>query len=161
MARFGMDICLAARSPGRMVRRLAKLATSYVEKRLEARFDAFDLSYTQWIALKVIHDGVVTNAGELARELGITTGATTRLVDTLEEHGLLCRDRGSSDRRVVKLCLTESGREITEALLPDVVGAWSDIFEDVDQAEAEAFVATLAKLFAKAEQLNEMQETDA
>lgn len=146
-------MCVAAHSPGRMVRRLAKLATAHVETVLAARFEALDLSYTQWIALKVIHDGVVTNAGELARELGITTGATTRLVDTLEEHGLLNRDRGSTDRRVVQLVLTEAGRDATTELLPDVIGAWSDIFEDVDQAEAEAFVATLAKLFAKAEQL--------
>jgi len=153
MARFSIDICVSARSPGRMVRRLAKLATAHVETRLAARFAALDLSFTQWIALKVIQDGVVSNAGELAREVGITTGATTRLVDTLEEHGLLGRDRGSEDRRVVKLTLTDAGREVTAALTPDVVDAWSDIFADVDQAEAEAFIATLAKLFAKAEQL--------
>ncbi len=153
MARFGMDMCVAARSPGRMVRRLAKLATAHVESRLEARFEAFDLSYTHWIALKVIHDEVVRTAGDLAGELGITTGATTRLIDTLEDHGLLSRDRGTEDRRVVRLCLTDAGRHVTRELLPDVVGAWSDIFEDVDQAEAEAFVATLAKLFATAERL--------
>lgn len=158
MARFGMDMCVSARSPGRMVRRLAKLATAHVETRLASRFAALDLSYTQWIALKVMHDGVVTNAGELARELGITTGATTRLVDTLEDHGLLSRDRGSSDRRVVKLVLTQSGHDVTKALTPDVVDAWSDIFEDIDQDEAEAFVATLGKLFAKAEQLADADE---
>lgn len=153
MARFAIDICVGPTSPGRMVRRLAKLATAHVESRLEARFVEFDLSYTQWISLKVIHDGVVSTAGELARELDITTGATTRLIDTLEDHGLLSRDRGTDDRRVVKLGLTDAGRHVTKVLTPDVVGAWSDIFEDVDQAEAEAFVATLAKLFATAERL--------
>ena len=157
MARFGMDMCVSARSPGRMVRRLAKLATAHVETRLASRFAELDLSYTQWIALKVIHDGIVTNVGELARELGITTGSATRLVDTLEEHRLLNRDRGSDDRRVVKLMLTQAGVEVTKAVGPDVVGAWGDIFEDVDQAEAEAFIATLAKLFAKAEQITEAE----
>ena len=154
MARFGMDLCVGLHSPGRMVRRLAKLATAHVETRLESRFRELDLSFTQWIAIKSIHDGVVSTAGELARELGITTGATTRLIDTLEEHALLLRDRGTSDRRVVKLSLTDAGRQVTIALLPDVISAWSDIFDDVDQAEAEAFVATLKKLFVTAERLD-------
>jgi len=158
MPRFADDICVDARSPGRMVRRLAKLATHHVETRLEARFQALDLSYTQWISLKVILDGVVTNAGELARELDITTGATTRLLDTLEEHGLLQRDRCANDRRVVKLCLTDAGRRVTQALTRDVVGAWSDIFEPLNQAEADAFLLTLGKLFDRASELVEAEE---
>lgn len=158
MPRFAHDICVGPRSPGRLVRRLAKLAIRYVEMRLEARFRELDLSFTQWIALKVIESGVVTNAGELARELDITTGATTRLLDTLEEHGLLSRDRCSNDRRVVKLVLTEAGRDVTLSVMPDVVGAWSDIFEVVSQEEADAFLATLGKLFDRAEQLADTEE---
>lgn len=141
-----------------MIRRLAKLATHHVETRLEARFQELDLSYTQWISLKVILDGVVANAGELARELDITTGATTRLLDTLEDHGLLQRDRCANDRRVVKLCLTEAGRRVTQALTRDVVGAWSDIFEPLNQAEADAFLLTLGKLFDRASELVEAEE---
>ncbi|WP_250890789.1 MarR family winged helix-turn-helix transcriptional regulator [Sphingobium nicotianae] len=141
-----------------MIRRLAKIATAHVESRLESRFRELDLGFTQWIALKVIHDGVVSTAGELARELGITTGATTRLIDTLEEHDLLFRDRGTADRRVVKLSLTDAGRKVTAALLPDVINAWTEIFEDVDQPEAEAFVATLKKMFATAERLENRAE---
>jgi DNA-binding MarR family transcriptional regulator len=143
------------------VRRLAKLALQHVETRLKTRFEALDLSFTQWIAIKVVHDGVVTNAGELARELGITTGATTRLVDILEEHGLLYRVRDAGDRRVVTLAVTEAGREAATSLMPDVIGAWSDIFEVIDQKEADAFLATLAKLFDRAEQLVDAEEATA
>jgi DNA-binding MarR family transcriptional regulator len=161
MPRFAHDICVGPRSPGRIVRRFAKLAVHYVEARLEGRFRELDLSFTQWIALKVVENGVVTNAGELARELDITTGATTRLLDTLEEHGLLVRDRGSSDRRVVTLRLTDAGHEVVTALMSDVIGAWSDIFEVIDQAEADAFLATLGKLFDRVEQLVDREEVDA
>ncbi len=158
MPRFPNDICVGPRSPGRLVRRFAKLAIHYVEAQLEGRFREFDLSFTQWIALKVIENGVVSNAGEMARELDITTGATTRLLDTLEEHGLLSRDRTSGDRRVVNLNLTDAGHEVTHALMADVVGAWNDIFEVIDQAEAEAFLATLGKLFDRAERLVDGKE---
>jgi len=151
MARFTLDDCAAQKSPGRLVRRLAKLSTSYVE----ALFDGVDLSFTQWIALKVIRDGLVTNAGELARELGITTGATTRLIDGLEEQGLLERDRCCVDRRVVKIAVTEAGGDAVVGLGARVVDAWNLLIADIDQAEAEAFVATLSKLLATAERLTD------
>jgi len=158
MPRFAHDICVGPRSPGRIVRRFAKLAIHYVEAQLEGRFRELDLSFTQWIALKVIENGVVTNAGDMARELDITTGATTRLLDTLEEHGLLVRDRTSSDRRVVTLRLTDAGHEVVTALMADGIGAWSDIFEVIDQKEADAFLATLGKLFDRIEQLVDAEE---
>ena len=147
MARFTPEQCVAQRSPGRLVRRLAKLATAYVED----QFEGLDVSFAQWIALKVTDDGVVGNAGELARELGFTTGATTRMIDTLEERGLLTRQRCEDDRRVVKLFVTDSGRQMVREIQPLVVGSWNGLFEPIDQDEAEAFLRTLGKLFERAE----------
>ncbi|WP_435278563.1 MarR family winged helix-turn-helix transcriptional regulator [Rhodococcus yananensis] len=43
-------------------------------------------------------DGPLGN-GELARRLGLSTGATTRLVDRLEAHGLVRRTTDADDRR--------------------------------------------------------------
>ena len=40
----------------------------------------------------------------------------TRLVDKLEEHGLIFRDRSSSDRRVFLLKLTDKGRSLAHEL---------------------------------------------
>jgi DNA-binding MarR family transcriptional regulator len=158
MARFNLDDCAAQKSPGRLVRRVAKLTTSYVE----ALFDEVDLSFAQWVALKVIRDGLVTNAGELSRELGITSGATTRLIDGLEERGLLERDRCCEDRRVVKVAVTETGREAVVRLGARVVDAWNLLVADLDQKEAEAFVATLTKMLATAERLTDgIRNTEA
>ncbi len=151
MARFTLEDCAAQRSPGRLMRRLAKLTTAYVE----SLFEGVDLSFTQWVALKVTHDGVVANAGELARELGITSGATTRLLDGLEERGLIARDRGSEDRRVVQIAVTGIGAEAVVMLGGRVVDAWNLLVDEIDQAEAEAFTATLAKLLVRAERLTD------
>ena len=151
MASYTLDDCAAAKSPGRLVRRLAKLTTSYVE----SLFDDVDLNFTQWVALKVIRDGLVSNAGELSRELGITSGATTRLLDGLEAEGLVSRDRGSEDRRVVQVAVTPAGREVVGTLGERVVTAWNLLVADLDQAEADAFTATLAKVLAVAERLSD------
>ncbi|HET8611344.1 MAG TPA: MarR family transcriptional regulator [Sphingomonas sp.] len=149
MAVLNPEDCVAQRSPARLIRRLSKTMTALVE----SRFDGRDLSFPQWIALKAVRDGLVRNAGELARELGITTGATTRLIDGLEERGLLCRDRACADRRVVQLAVTEEGRSAVAELMGHVVGAWNDVVADIDQAEVEAMAATARKMLEAAERL--------
>ena len=147
MAVFTIEDCAASRAPGRLLRRLDKIMSAQIE----AKFDGFDLSFQQWIALKVVRDDIVSNAGELATELGITTGATTRMIDLLEARGLLLRDRGAEDRRVVRLAVTPKGRETVAELQGDVVSTWNEVVADFTQAEAELMVQLLAKLLAAAE----------
>ncbi len=149
MARFTVENCAAQQAPGRLMRRIDKLMASFVE----SRFAAHDVSFQQWVALKVIRDGVARSAGELARELGNTTGATTRLIDVLEARGLLERDRGSADRRVVQLVLTDEGLAQVLALQMPVADAWNEILADFEQSEIDALVVTLARLLAVVERV--------
>ncbi|MFS2110699.1 MarR family winged helix-turn-helix transcriptional regulator [Sphingomonas sp. Sphisp140] len=149
MAVFTIEDCAASRSPGRLLRRLDKIMSGQIE----AKFDGFDLSFQQWIALKVVRDGIVGNAGELSHELGITTGATTRMIDLLEARGLLSRDRTADDRRVVRLAITPEGRATVAKLQDDVVSTWNEVVADFTQQEAEVLVTLLAKLLAAAERV--------
>ena len=57
------------------------------------------------------------SAGELARQVGLTSGATTALVNRLEVDALVRRHRESSDRRRVTLRPTPEGRERCHAFL--------------------------------------------
>ena len=149
MAVFNVEDCAASRAPGRMLRRLDKTMSAYVESRINGG----ELSYQQWVALKVVRDGLVATAGELARELGITTGATTRLIDVLETRKLLARDRSGEDRRVVGLRTTDLGSATVEKLKGDVVGAWNEVMAAFSQTEANAFVEMLARILAEAERV--------
>ena len=149
MARLTIDNCAAQQAPGRLMRRIDKLMSAFIE----SRFDTHDLSFQQWVALKVIRDGVARSAGDLARELGNTTGATTRLIDALEARGLLERDRGCADRRVVQLVLTEAGEALVLALQLSVVDAWNEVLADFEQSEVERFVASMVRLLAAVERV--------
>jgi len=149
MAVFNVEDCAASRAPGRMLRRLDKTMSAYVESRINGG----ELSYQQWVALKVVRDGLVGTAGELAREFGITTGATTRLIDVLESRKLLARDRSGEDRRVVGLRTTDLGSATVEKLKSDVVSAWNEVMAPFSQTEANAFVETLARILAEAERV--------
>lgn len=147
MAVFNVEDCAASRAPGRLLRRLDKTMSAYVESRIAER----ELTYQQWVALKVVRDRMVGNAGELARELGLTTGATTRLIDVLETRRLMARDRSGEDRRVVRLVTTELGCATVAKLQDNVVSAWNDVMAEFSQAEAQQFVDMLARVLAVAE----------
>lgn len=149
MAVLTIQTCAARSSPGRLVRRIDKLMANLVE----SRFEDTGVSFVQWIALKVVRDGVARSAGDLARELSITTGATTRMIDVLEARGFLVRDRGSADRRVVQLAVTDEGHALVEQLQHRVVEAWNEVLVDFEQDEVDVVVAGLIKLLAAAERV--------
>jgi DNA-binding MarR family transcriptional regulator len=149
MAVLTIDDCMASRSPGRLIRRIDKMMSTLISARFDAQ--AHDLSLQHWIALKVVRDGTVGNVSELSRELEITSGATTRLVDTLEQRGLLERDRGHSDRRVVRLAITQQGLDAITALAPHVIETWNEVIADFDQAEVRAFTAQLERVMQAVE----------
>jgi DNA-binding MarR family transcriptional regulator len=65
-------------------------------------------------------------AGELARELGLTTGAVTALVDRMEAAGFFRRVRDTTDRRRVLVEVTPVVRRVGELI-------WGPIAEDFRQ----------------------------
>ena len=151
MAVLTLEDCSASRAPGRLLRRLDKIMATFVE----SKFDDQGLSFQQWVALKVVRDGSVTNAGELARELGITTGATTRMIDLLEARGLLARSRAADDRRVVQVEITSEGRAAVLTLQEHVVDSWNEVLADFHQEDVTMLVNLLARVLAAAERVTD------
>ena len=56
---------------------------------------------------------------DLGRQLAITTGGVTRLIDRLEAQHLVERVRATDDRRAVYARLTDEGRDTAIRVLPD------------------------------------------
>jgi DNA-binding MarR family transcriptional regulator len=68
--------------------------------------------------LAVMHaerDGNPLTPGRLGEAIGLSSGATTALIDRLEKGGHLRRSRESSDRRVVHLRYADAGMELAMA----------------------------------------------
>jgi DNA-binding MarR family transcriptional regulator len=137
------------RSIGYVMKRAQKAAHGLIEN----RFRDLDLSFSQWCALALIGGGIVDTSVALARDLGHNSGATTRLVDSLEEKGLINRERDEEDRRIVRLSLTETGKAAGTALTPRVIDFWNDALEDFGATEVDQFMNMLQRLAGKMEQL--------
>ncbi|MDQ2971846.1 MAG: MarR family transcriptional regulator [Pseudomonadota bacterium] len=72
----------------------------------------FELSFSQYLALKKLGAEGPMTAGELARAMRHNPGAFTRILDKLEQLDYLRRVPDSTDRRTLRIELTESGRTL-------------------------------------------------
>ncbi len=65
------------------------------------------ITHSQMIVLRIIQNNENTNLKDLAALLGITSSATTQVVNELVKKGYLGRKRNPDDRRVLNLTLTD------------------------------------------------------
>jgi DNA-binding MarR family transcriptional regulator len=96
--------------PEESVMYLMRRITTAVALEVERQLEPLDLTNAQWVPLFKLHQGHASTAAELARDCHIDAGAVTRMLDRLEDKGLVRRVRSSEDRRVVRLELTDEGR---------------------------------------------------
>jgi DNA-binding MarR family transcriptional regulator len=78
----------------------------------------FGLTNVQAGVLWMLARGSCRLASEVARETGMDASAVKRMVDRLEERGLVRRLRSDSDRRAVRLVLTDAGCELATQVPP-------------------------------------------
>ncbi|MGY0497564.1 MarR family winged helix-turn-helix transcriptional regulator [Nocardia sp. FBN12] len=96
--------------------------------------EAAGLQPTEWYAVSLVTLAGQMSSGDLAARVGLTTGATTRLIDRLEKAGYLRRTSDPADRRRV---IVEASAE-TFPDIEDVVGpARRLIAEVLDRYTAE------------------------
>ena len=80
-----------------------------------------DLSTTGREVLAVLEGaGRPLPAGEIAARVLVTTASMTAVLDTLERRGLLRRTPDPTDRRRVLIGITDSGRALVDAFLPEM-----------------------------------------
>lgn len=95
-----------------LMRRILGIVAAEVQREL----DPSGLTNAQWVPLLKLYMGSASTVAELARECELDAGGMTRLLDRLEDKGLLRRVRSSDDRRVVNLELTDEGRSAAQKI---------------------------------------------
>ena len=74
-----------------------------------------DVTVPQCVLLQTLREGV-WDVSSLAAHMGVTKGATTRLVDGVESRGWLRRVQDQEDRRRFVIALTPDGEAMAERL---------------------------------------------
>jgi DNA-binding MarR family transcriptional regulator len=114
--------------------------------RLDAELERFGLNAAQYAVLKHLAEGAARTAADLCRYMHYDTGAMSRILDRLEERGLLRRERGREDRRIVFLRVAPAGR----AQLPRLLSVTARVLEahlaGFSQADIDALKDYLARM---------------
>jgi DNA-binding MarR family transcriptional regulator len=137
------------KSLGYLSRRFHNLITAQAE----ALFADAELTFTQWVTLMALRDGIADTAADIARHLGHDTGATTRMIDQMEQRGLVTRTRSAEDRRVVHLALTAQGRATAKALLPRIIDFWNEALDGFAPSDIEMLTTLLTRVVTRLEEI--------
>ncbi len=108
-----MDFVLD-KSLGHIISRTSHKLKSDLAKGLSA----YDVTTEQWALLTRLweHDGI--SQRELSERLFKDQPTTTRILDKVEQKGLVVRRAAPGDRRCSLVCLTAAGEQLKEILVP-------------------------------------------
>lgn len=101
---------------GESVASFIKHAMHAFHRTVDAKVADMDLTSMQWAPLLLLASGKASTAAELSRCNNVDTSTMTRMLDRLENKGLVTRKRNSNDRRVFDIELTEEGRRLAEKI---------------------------------------------
>lgn len=85
---------------------------------------------------------------EIAKQLSVTGGNITMVVDNLQKRDLVERKRWQEDRRVVHVALTPLGRETIESYMPLHLQKVLNAFDGLEPGEQEQLQTLCEKLVA-------------
>jgi DNA-binding MarR family transcriptional regulator len=121
---------------------------------LEARFashlEPFDLTPPQYNVLRILRGaGEPLPTMEISDRMVHRTPGITRLIDRLEEAGLLRRERSSQDRRQVFCIITEAGLKLLRQLDDSVDVLDESFLAGLTRAQQKTFLETLELIQTK------------
>jgi DNA-binding MarR family transcriptional regulator len=134
-------------SVGYLLRRAKTLMLDAFEAAIAER----GFTFTQYIVLAWLREGIATTAKDICTELSHDSGALARVIDQLAERGLVERTRDIEDRRKVELRLTDLGRQSIEAVIPAVVDVMNWTISDFTHEETVELLRLLMKFNASME----------
>jgi len=122
---------------------------------LDRKLIGHDLSHQQYNVLRIVRgagsDGIPTLA--IGERLIECAPGMTRLLDRIEEKGMVRRERCKHDRRQVLCYVTDKGEQLLAELQPLVDDLAQRSFEAIPPTELESLIETLEHIRAQVERI--------
>ncbi|MCM0620886.1 MarR family winged helix-turn-helix transcriptional regulator [Nocardioides bruguierae] len=112
----------------------------------QLRRDSDITASTYEVLVRLHRSGGAKPLSALGRELAVTTGGVTRMIDRLERDGLVRRVRSESDRRSVLAEITDAGTRTLLDALPGHVADVRDLLAALDDDQQAALESALRTL---------------
>ena len=108
------------------------------------------LNTAQALVIVLVADRRVETAADLCRQLSHDAGAMTRIIDKLEEGGLVRRVRQEHDRRAAHLELSREGRRMHAEVTRVQVAVLNKMLRGFSRAEARTLESLLKRVLDNA-----------
>ena len=138
-------------APLQVLSRVTRLARHLDLERRQS-FAAHDLEPWEFDVLAALRRAgppYSLSPGQLGSETLVTSGTMTNRIDRLEERGLVRRQPDPSDRRGVRVVLTDAGRGAVDDALVDLIGREHDLLATLP-ADSRAELASLLRQLVRA-----------
>lgn len=104
------------------------------------------ISIPQFLTLELIYANGSMKMTRLAKGLAISLPSMTGLVDRLYKMGLVKRRPDEHDRRIIKIELTQKGKDVVGKILKQRLEFISEIFGKINEAERAQYLRILTKI---------------
>ena len=135
-------------SPLHSVGQYAAALVNAVTRGVEREAVAYDLTPTEFAAVRLFLIDLEWTVTELAQMLSVDASSMSRVVNNLVERGLLSRRRPREDRRLVFLKLTEEGVALGLELHERAHSHEERLTRGISPEDLEAFLATIRRIVA-------------
>ena len=119
-----------------------------VTRGLDRETAAYDLTPTEFAAVRLFHVDQEWTTTELTQVLSVNASAVSRVVNNLVNRGVLSRRRSREDRRMVYLKLTEEGVALGLELQERVHACEQRLTRGISSEDLEICLATIKRIVA-------------
>jgi DNA-binding MarR family transcriptional regulator len=113
-----------------------------------------------FLAALSLAEGNKLPLSEIAREMNVTPTYVTKLLDSLEDEGLVARSASPSDRRVTFACLTAEGLARCKSLVPAFLRFMEDVGSELSNEDKLQLRRLLARYVSRADSILAGLQTD-
>ena len=137
---------------GHLMHRVRTEILAAVDRELQGdqHLGAMEVTSAQFIILATLSMGIAKSASDLCKGISYDAGAMTRMIDRLEEKGLLRRSRDPGDRRLVNLELTEKGSAALPRMRDVSMKVLNRFLQGFTKAEARQLEGFLTRMLENA-----------
>lgn len=111
-----------------------------------------ELTEQQWRVIRVLHETSPLDASEVAERACMLAPSLTRIIKSLEERGIIRRERDQGDARRALLSLNPSGVELIRAVTPQSRAIYAKIEARYGPEKIEQLIDMLNELAATKEE---------
>lgn len=118
--------------------------------RLQDVLRPMGVNFTQWRVMQALqHAPGGVSIGEVARETVVEQSTCSRLVDRLEERGLVQRSRSPVNPKIVDIRLTDAGVDLMREFTPHALAIVEDTMSAISAEEARVLHDLLTRLYER------------